>query len=310
MWALIKLQAKTMIKNPASLFMLIMPLIFVSIMGTSMAENDQAYTQIIGNVITMNLIAVTMMTFGYTLFEMKKSIIMKRIGSTQITKTRAMMAFFAWTSVVGTFTIVWTMIVAQIFASAGATPNFLWGSIHWGSFFYALVVGTILSLAIGFFFVSISPNLEVFNMAASMYMMLNMFLGGLFLPGTADWMRYVSYALPHTFVGGLMKTAFSGESVFALNGAITTMMKSFDNIGTMTLLEFSGLEQSENIIHLGTFVPLPLEDGGGFALSVTKVESLPKVLYSQADTIANFVVPIISIGAIIGISTKTFKWDA
>ena len=69
-------------------------------------DTDAAFNPLVANTIAINLIAVTMLTFGYTLMEMKKSIIMKRIGSTSITKPRAMFSFFSYASMFGLFTVI------------------------------------------------------------------------------------------------------------------------------------------------------------------------------------------------------------
>lgn len=348
MWALIKLQAKTMIKNPASFMMVIMPVLFIGIMGTSTPQTTDSFTQIVGNVITMNLIAVTMMTFGYTLFEMKKSIIMKRIGSTQITKTRAMMAFFAWSSVVGLFTIFWTMAVASIFTLSGAVgqtigdtyvaAKFSWGNINWVSFVYGIIVGTLLSLVVGFFMVSISSNLEVFNMISMLYMMLNMFLGGLFLPGQAPWMEYVAYALPHSYIADIMGAAFKGGDVFnAINGVPVAQVKNlFDGVGDgiitgpvsgFTAVLVDGVIITDNI-DLANFaidvfggsVP-QLQNifgyvnylGDGFGVNTFAIQSFHSVIapsQTVANAFANLFVPLGAIGLLTWASTQTFKWDS
>lgn len=314
MWALIKLQAKTMIKNPASMMMIIMPILFIGIMGTTFGTEKGSMNQIVGNIVTMNMIAVTMMTFGYTLFEMKKSIIMKRIGSTQITKTRAMMAFFAWSSLVGLFTVFWTMVIATIFGATGATDKFIWSNIHWGSFVYGILLGTILSLAIGFFFVSISSNLEVFNMISTMYMMLNMFLGGLFLPGQADWMVYVSYVLPHTWVNGILTAAFQNANAFALGGPIMVDMFSTQIIIDQTTGEariFDSVDSYQVAQYVISEGYLPVVTMVGLdEFTITVAGEISSELFPQWRAIMNVLMPIASIGILVGVSTKTFKWDS
>jgi uncharacterized protein (DUF486 family) len=95
MLSLIRLQFKTTFKNPATMMMVLMPLLLVSIFSTAFTFPDsQAYTAMIGNIITLNLVAVTMLTFGMSLFEMKKSILMKRIGASSITKPQMMIGLF------------------------------------------------------------------------------------------------------------------------------------------------------------------------------------------------------------------------
>jgi hypothetical protein len=90
-----KLQAKTTFKNPSTLMIMFMPLLLVSILGTAFEQTQHTYTAIVGNIVTLNLVAVTMITFGVTLFEMRKSILMKRIGASAISKPEMMTAMFA-----------------------------------------------------------------------------------------------------------------------------------------------------------------------------------------------------------------------
>ena len=272
MWALIKLQGKTMIKNPSSLMYVFMPLIMVSILSTVFPyASSTSYTNKISDIVTMNMVAVTMITFGTSLFEMRKSILMKRIGASSISKQSAMGAFFIFFSAIGLVTITWTMTLGTIFGASGAVKDpsggqiiFDWSIINWGSYIWAVFWGIIVSLALGFLLMSISKNLEMFNMLAMLYMMLFMFMGGLFFPTQADWMRYIAYALPHSYVASAMKTATAGFNIFAFGGPII----------------------------------LP-----GVTPGTTIVYEIPEV-------VANAFLPMIYSGLAAGLSMKTFKWDA
>jgi uncharacterized protein (DUF486 family) len=72
-----------------------MPLLLVSIMSTAFQHTAETFTATIGSLVTLNLVAVTMISFGVTLFEMRKSILMKRIGASAISKPEMMTALFA-----------------------------------------------------------------------------------------------------------------------------------------------------------------------------------------------------------------------
>jgi hypothetical protein len=72
-----------------------MPIIMVSILGTAFGQTSESFTLIVGNIITLNFVAVTMVSFGMSLFEMRKSVLMKRIGASSITKPQMMTAMFS-----------------------------------------------------------------------------------------------------------------------------------------------------------------------------------------------------------------------
>jgi hypothetical protein len=106
MFALLRLQFKSFIGNPASMFALIMPVIFVSVLATTMAGSEQAYTSIIANALIINLMSTLMFTFGTNLMEMKNSSLMKRIGSTSITKTGVIASFFIFNAAIGLLSVL------------------------------------------------------------------------------------------------------------------------------------------------------------------------------------------------------------
>ena len=222
MFSIFKFQYRTWIKSPSSLFSFIIPMLLLLVMAPMTASGAASLTVITGNIITINLISSGLMGFGFSLFEMKKSIIFKRIGSTQITKPMAISGFISWYFVVGLCSALFTLFMSWILSSDVSgyyTTAFLWDSVNWGGVIYGIVLGLLLSLSLGFFFASISKNVEIFNMITMLYFFFATFVGGLFFPISSslpqyDWMTYVGYIIPHTYIAQLLSGSFSGGNVW------------------------------------------------------------------------------------------------
>lgn len=269
MWSIFKFQYHTWIKNPGSLFSFAIPLLLLLVMAPMTASGSVDLTTITGNIITINLISTGLMGFGFSMFELKKSVIFKRIGSTQVTKSQAILGFISWYFVVGILSVLFTIFFAWIFSASVSgyySTDLFAKAINIGGLVYGVTFGLILSLAIGFFFVSISRSLEVFNMYTMLYFFFATFVGGLFFPSSGgsqpqyQWMTYIGYAIPHTYIAGFLTASFQGADVWNIaNGYV-----------------IQGI--------------------------------VPQTVQSWEATLDIFM-PLACIGLFFGMSIKTFKWD-
>ncbi len=259
MWALLKLQFKTYFKNPSSIMPYILGIMFIAIYGSIDTIN---FTTSIGNVVTLSMMSGALMGFGFRMFEMRRSVIMKRIGSTSISKFGAMMSFFTFTMIVSLFNFGWIMLWTYVFSATGYA-HMDWGSVNWGGVFYGLFTGLIMSLAISFFFVSISPTVEVFNSIMQIYWFLASFVGGIMLPGaSAEWMTWIGYFIPHTYITRFMGNAFSGGNVFAITTGI--------NFDVMSPMPMNIINADDNLINI-----LKVYEGKDISPEIDGLKDLP-----------------------------------
>lgn len=277
MIALFKLEFKTLFKNPASIFYILMPVMLLLVLPPSMGIKDPAtglvdIGSIVSSVVSISLISNLTMTFGFALLELKKSVILKRIGSTSITKLEAMSTFFLYQTLVAIFVILFTFsIVAILDASRYESSVFYWGTVNWGGVVVSSIWGIILSLSLGFLMTSVSKNIETFNMLSMLYFFFSMFLGGLFFAGrTANWMEYVGYGIPHTYLSNMMSHSFKGANIFDLANGYSFMDWN--------------LSASPPVL---TSIPIPSWKAN-----------------------LNMFMPLVFTGLFAGLSLKTFKWDS
>lgn len=321
MKAIIKLQARAFFKNPASIFGILISTVLLLIFGTMM--NDM--TVVVANVITITIITTGLMSFGMIIFELRKSIIMKRIGATSITKPMAIFAFFIWATIEAMMTLAWIFILTILFqatnyANFGGEGAIVWASVSWIGLLWAVFWGILASLSLGFLFVSISPNFNVFNMYTMLYFFLASFVGGLFFPGAqANWMTYIGYAVPHTYVSDMIASSFAGADVWSATGyeLITPFLSGSTSVENW--IQFAtgvdnGMWEGFAIVSgTGTDAIIRHESTGLILNYVVEAEMVYAKAHSTVSgwkSMSDILVPVVSTGIFSVISAKTFKWDS
>lgn len=230
MFALYKLQLKVSIKNPFLIFDFLISFLFILIFGSiinaSADLNDQEkvilMTEFFGFILAILLISSGIYSFGFSFFTMKESILLKRIGASKITKTEAISAFMLSGFTILIFAIIWAFFVVWIFSDDvfKVIPSILWTQIKWGAVIYGVAVGAIASYIIGFFFVSISPNSEIYNVFTTFYYFIALFLsGGFNFSGeTIKWMEVIGWLTPLGWNSKFISDAMIGLDVWNLSG--------------------------------------------------------------------------------------------
>ncbi len=285
MFTIIKMQARSILRNPASFFIVVFPIILVSVLTSVALANASTLgteEQLNGvlSIVLSSVIAITVLSainnsFGSNFMELKKSIIIKRLGSTQVTKTSAMLGFLLWAVILATVQVLYTIFlfwIVDIIPGLLTTSNDIEGTffspnIDWLSVIYGLVMLMIISFAMTFFFMSIAQNTETYQIMAFFYFFLVMYFGGLIFTTNVQWMNVASLFLPHTYVAGFLNGAFTG-------GNYVDVLDADSMISIWDMTNFS----DEYVLN--------------------GVSSL------------NIIMPIIFTGAFGYIGIKNFKWDS
>ncbi len=288
MFTIIKMQARSILRNPASFFIVVFPLILVPVL-TSVAvfgfENGllQTFTDpaqvtqateefnsvlaiVLSSVIAITILAAINNSFGSNFMELKKSIIIKRLGSTQVTKTNAMLGFLLWAVLLATVQVLYTVFLfwivdvsglLEVSSAALGTINgtFFNPNIDWLSVIYGLIMLMLVSFAMTFFFMSIATNAETYQIMAFFYFFLVMYFGGLIFTANVQWMNIVSLFLPHTYVAGFLNGAFNGHYVISgLNDGLPINIWDMSNYSDDYILNgVSSLNVIMPIIFTGAF---------------------------------------------------------
>lgn len=233
MKSLYKLITVTNLKSPIIFFPIMMPLIF-SLLYTVMVslQPTPELRQIFVNSTLITTLSITTMQsglqgFGLNFMNLKKSVLLRRIGVTQLTKLEVLGAVILYGMTIWAISFLWIIALAAIFSSAGM----YWGennsdiyriqftSFDWGRIILATLIGVYLSFAMGAMFVAISKNISMFQGLTMTYFFTASILGGLLFPGVKpEWMNAISFIIPHAYFADLFAWASnSGGSFSDLN---------------------------------------------------------------------------------------------
>ncbi len=219
MFSLYKLILKTNLKSPSIIFPFIMPLIFLLMFAGGTETNSEVNAAVV-SIISVSVMQSGLMGFGFNFMALKKSVLLKRIGATKITKPKAMMGIALYALTLFVISFSWTLILTAIFsASHFFGPNggneFIWNDVAWGSMFVGIVIGLFLSYAIGMMFLSFSKDDQQYSMMVMFYFFLASFLGGMLIQQSAEieWMVDVGYAIPNVYSSNFITATGHGASI-------------------------------------------------------------------------------------------------
>lgn len=226
MTAIIKMQARTFLRNPSSVFFIIFPIIMMTVLGSVSTNNlapeaaSQAMLLVITNVITITAMSTLLTNFGSNFMELKRSVIIKRLGSTQVTKFEALAGFMIWAIFQTIFSIFYIIFLGVLFTNwtGWMAPEIAWSNVDPLGAIYGIVLLMLISFTMAFLIISLSPSSEVYQIFAFLYFFLVLYFGGLIFPTVnIEWMNIFSLFLPHTYVAHFLGGAFNGGE-YAFSG--------------------------------------------------------------------------------------------
>ncbi len=252
MWSLYKLITKTNLKSPTLAFPLIMPLIFVLLYATGVTAGlDQAGVDALVATFFVTILSVTtmqsgLMGFGINFVSIKKSVLLKRIGATELEKKDVIIALLLYGLTLWLISFVWIILSVSIFSAMGvftseagyildgnmiigvtqdpvSSTAFGWmtdGYINWGRLTLATILMIYASYGLGIFFTAIAKDDQMYMGMAMLYFFFAAFVGGIMFPGPIpSWMEYIGYAVPHSYVGSVYDWA-AGANIGSLDEEI------------------------------------------------------------------------------------------
>lgn len=269
MFALYKLQAKVWFVNIFNKIDFFIVVLFLAVMGSIIASRipTEGYPNgidyidvlsisnfsIISSISLMMVASSAINTFGMSFFEMKKSVLLKRIGATEITKPKAIGAFILWGMTSMIFIVGWMFLLVALCQIGDentlggmlyVAPKY-WANVQWAGVFAAIFVVMISFYAISFFFISISKDVTSYQMLATFYFFLATMLGGSYTPN-ADrmWMDVIGFMTPLGWGGDIMNAAMNGHDWWNIVDGFTFKSPLGDE-------EVTGIKAAANI-----FVPI------------------------------------------------------
>ncbi len=348
MGSLYKLQAKAWFSNWANKMDFIMTFLFLAILGSFIVFSSGIYygdsneaqlskmnLMIISSISLMMVASSAINTFGMSFFEIKDSVLLKRIGATNITKMEAVVAFILWGMTSMVFILGWMALIVgicQIPFIASATGGLLWvqgstwAGANWAGVFVAIIITMVSFYAIAFFWVSVAGNSMAYQMIATFYFFLISFLGGAYTPN-ADiaWMNAISFLSPLGWGTDLMTASLQGADVFNFSGYdVPAIMDGGENVSNFfdqqlaagnsineVIANYNNLPFVEDPIIVANDPDLIASLDATFtqemADSMTVIFKPTKV--STLNAIGNFMMPV-TYGVLAGgFAAKFFKWD-
>ncbi len=231
MTAIIKMQARTFLRNPSSVFFIIFPIIMMTVLGSVSTNGlppeaaSQTMLIVITNVITITTMSTLLTNFGSNFMELKRSVIIKRLGSTQVTKFEALTGFMIFAIFQTIFAIAYIVFLGTLFTNwtGWMAPEISWSLIDPLGATYGILLLMLVSFTMSFLIISLSPNSEVYQIFAFMYFFLVLYFGGLIFPGiNIEWMNVFSLLLPHTYISHFLAGAFNGGN-YLFNGTLVSI---------------------------------------------------------------------------------------
>ncbi len=228
MKSLYTLITKTNLKSPVIAFPLVMPLIFLLLYSVGIAEGmDQtSINTLVASFFVTILAVMTMqsglMGFGINFVAIKKSVLLRRIGATELEKKHVVIAVMLYGLTLYVITVVWIFLmmilmsaIGVFYSEGGATATaFGWIQyVSWLKLMGATLIMLYASYTLGMLFTSIAKDDQMYMGMAMMYFFLASFIGGLMFPGQSpDWMSYASYLVPHGYIDPLYQWV-AGDSL-------------------------------------------------------------------------------------------------
>lgn len=228
--------------------------IFIAIYGAMNLESSFNFKTMLSGVVLMNVLSVGLNSMPAALLEFKNSVLLKRIGATNIKPWMFVMnvcVFYSTILFVSFFwAILWIVLIfgftktsSEILSSADGESanillvNFLFGNetiylgkiliqnIQWGGVIVSLIYNILLTIGFGVFVSSIAKSSVIASGMASIVFFLSMFLGGQLFPITSinanEPLRIFSYIAPFRYGTGLFNSAWAGENIFSITKDFT-----------------------------------------------------------------------------------------
>lgn len=259
MFALYRMQARVWFKNPFSYFNFIFATFFLVVLGaisgvqdTTAGVSDQQVQLLVQTSFGMAISAMIISSannFGFTVFNLRDSVLLKRIGATKITKTQVISEIVLWGVTTLFFVMIWIFFLQWLLGVTGffGTYNDVgplnplngqnietnWATIKWGGLIVAILIGAIVSYIIALFFISISPNTDTYNIITLFYFFFAVFLGGgVTIASTRDWMEIAGKFTPIGWNREFIVSSINGFDVFNFT-ADNIVNPPFDSVQTI-----------------------------------------------------------------------------
>ncbi|NQX83172.1 MAG: hypothetical protein HRS50_00455 [Mycoplasmataceae bacterium] len=254
---------KTLFKSPASLSILIIPIVLMIGLGYLLPSG-----WIIPSAITIGIVGTVLLYFGGSIEEIKRTSFMKSISLTRLNKFTFLATKILFSIFISMISVLWVLLFGWFFTEAipflaedfsnllpadslGAMDiirqipfNVDWTKINWLMMLYSGSITIIVSISIAFVFVTFSKSSLSFYLMSFGYLLAMILFGGVIMPSfliSSDnsWFKNLYYLIPNFYTNNVMAQSFGnglGSTVGNIVNFIDKIVDS-DSIYLGILLE-------------------------------------------------------------------------
>ncbi len=243
---------KTLVKSPASISILIIPLVLLVGLGYLLPSG-----WIVPSSITIGIVAAVLLYFGGSIEEIKRTSFMKSVSLTRLSKFTFLATKILFAMIVSMISVLWVLLFSWVFT---ATPlaflatdfsNLLggvqegamavvaqipfdihWDMVQWFKMLYAGIITIVVAVSLSFVFVAFAKSSLSFYLMSFGYLLAMILFGGVVMPGFLisgdnQWFKDLYYIVPNYYTNNIMANAFSGG---VLNSVITPLTNRIDGL--------------------------------------------------------------------------------
>ena len=262
------------------------PILIFAILGELM---DVKY--MLPGIIAMVASAQGIMNMPFAIMELKKSVLLKRIGASPVKPIKFTIVIITWYLLMVTLSIMWLKLWAVILHSSEVNSLFAGLGKHNGmslvGFIYGNILNIVVCLMIGFAVASIAKSENHAQAIGMMIYFPSTFLAGQFIAidtiAQNEVMNWISRFMPLRYTTAIIVSSFGGENVFAMDAIMG--YKFADSKDLLTMVTAGKTIAANNITSVIT-------------------------IYDKVDLILAQVVPYAMVLATGVLAIKKFSWSS
>ena len=268
MIGLFKQEFKSLIKSPAALSILIIPIVLLIGIGFLLPS-----AWIIPSSITIGIVATVLLYFGGSIEEIKRTSFMKSISLTKLSKGTYLATKILFSVFISMFIIMWVLFFGWTFTNLGlladdfsviipedtdtvgfSVMNFIrnikfevqWDQIDWLVMFYAGAITIVVSTSLAFLFVTFSNSSLSFYLMSFGYLLAMILFGGIIMPSFLisddnSGFKILYYLIPNYYTNNEMASSFGSTMGATIHGAtdeLNSLSIFLDKIGKVGASEY------------------------------------------------------------------------
>ncbi len=269
---------KTLIKSPASISILIIPLVLLVGLGYLLPAG-----WIVPSSITIGIVAAVLLYFGGSIEEIKRTSFMKSVSLTRLSKFSFLATKILFAVFVSMISVLWVLLFSWVFTETGLAflatnfGNLLgsaaqdnkgmaviakvpfevhWDKVQWFKMLYAGMITIVVAVSLSFVFVAFSKSSLSFYLMSFGYLLAMILFGGVVMPGFLissenSWFKDLYYIVPNYYTNNMMANAFSGGILnsVAVIAPLADLLETIGEGGIYTDI-FNNLEGNDQAIEL------------------------------------------------------------